>query len=190
MSPSWCIAQTVMNCSLGIGPRGVHRESVPRRNIGLGLGGTAARVSPGTSPRPFSCGRSPWEHFSHESLVVHRPDGHGLPSGDRSTRRSSRIRSQAEHQRGSERNISLGPGGPAAQNSGPEQQPVPAQNRGPEQRPGPRRNCGPRTAARNRRPSGPDPRAPAASVRASAGPEARASTTFRRPVAADDPHRS
>ncbi len=45
MSPSWCIAQTVMNRSLGIGPRGVHRDSVPGRNsspVSPGSGGSSA----------------------------------------------------------------------------------------------------------------------------------------------------
>ena len=49
-SPSWCIAQTVMDCSLGIGPRGVHRESVPRRNIGA-LVRAPARRGPGLGDR-------------------------------------------------------------------------------------------------------------------------------------------
>ncbi len=39
-----------MDCSLGIGPRGVYRDSVPRRNTGL-AGGPA-----GTNPRPFPRG--------------------------------------------------------------------------------------------------------------------------------------
>ncbi len=38
MDPSGCIAQTVKNGRLGIGPRGVHHESVPGANIGASLG--------------------------------------------------------------------------------------------------------------------------------------------------------
>ncbi len=65
---------------------------------------TPADVRPGRAPRPAvppgRPGRSPREHFPYKSLVVHRPDSHELQSGDRSTRRSSRFRSQAEHRRG------------------------------------------------------------------------------------------
>ena len=42
-------------------------------------------------------GRSCGERFTYRSLVVYRPNGHGLSSEDRTTRRSSRIRSQGEH---------------------------------------------------------------------------------------------
>ena len=52
-SPSWCIAQTVMDCRLGIGPRGVHRESVPGGNIGP-LVRALARRGPGLRAAPCS----------------------------------------------------------------------------------------------------------------------------------------
>ncbi len=67
MSPSWCIAQTVMNCSLGIGPRGVHRESVPRRNIGLGRG---------------AWGRHPGAGIRAMTLAHQRRGLHAWPSAD------------------------------------------------------------------------------------------------------------
>ena len=47
-------------------------------------------------------GRSTREHFSHKSLVVHRPDSQRLQSGDRTTKRSSRFRSWVEHRSWSE----------------------------------------------------------------------------------------
>ena len=59
--------------------------------------------------RLLGSGRSTREHCSHESLVMHCPDGHEPLSGDRSTRRSSRFCSQAEHQPGPGR---PGPGRP------------------------------------------------------------------------------
>lgn len=55
MSPSWCIAQTVMNRNLGIGPRGVHRDSVPGRNsspVSQGPGAPPALREGRPQPRP------------------------------------------------------------------------------------------------------------------------------------------
>ena len=53
-SPSWSIAQTDNDCSLGIGPRGVHRDSVPGWNTGLGPtprpGAEARRSNGGVLP--------------------------------------------------------------------------------------------------------------------------------------------
>ncbi len=49
-SPSWSSTQTVMDCCLGIGPRGVYRESVPWWNGGPG-GGARARGNGGVAHR-------------------------------------------------------------------------------------------------------------------------------------------
>ena len=55
----------------------------------------AGRAGPRAGARPL-LGRSPGERFSYKSLVVQHTNGHGLLSGDRSTRRLSRIRSKVE----------------------------------------------------------------------------------------------
>ena len=68
--------------------------AVSRRGAGARRASRGADVSQERMPD-----RSPWEHFSYKSLVDHRPDRQGLQSGDRTTRRLSRIRSQAEHRR-------------------------------------------------------------------------------------------
>ena len=60
-SPSWSSTQTVMDCCLGSGPRGVYRESVPRWNGGPGVGssGAAPGVELGHRPGFGSTGRVP-----------------------------------------------------------------------------------------------------------------------------------
>ena len=72
-----------------------------REALGLGLGRVPAGHSgTGAFLRGTRPGRSPKEHFSYKSLVVHRSDGPGVQSGDRTTRRLSRIRSLAEQRPG------------------------------------------------------------------------------------------
>ncbi len=49
----------VMDCSLGIGPRGVHRESVPKRNIGALVRRAVAQVWAQRSVRAQRSSRAP-----------------------------------------------------------------------------------------------------------------------------------
>ena len=87
-SPSWSIAQTVMDCCMGTGPRGVYRGSVPRWNGGprLGIGRrkrghrqSVPRWNGGVAERRPGCGgRVPW---------VLRKAGPGLRPGHGRVRR-------------------------------------------------------------------------------------------------------
>ena len=83
-SPSWSIAQTVMDCCLGIGPRGVCRESVPRWNIGpAGWGsgidpGSAAPTRPG-SGRADSAWVRPRAAAGSGRLSRRRRTARGMP---------------------------------------------------------------------------------------------------------------
>ena len=66
---------------------------------GEGAAGRAVRrhrPGRGRSPARAGRGRSPEERFWYKSLVVQHTNGHGLLSGDRSTRRLSRFRSKVE----------------------------------------------------------------------------------------------
>ena len=73
------------------GPSAVWTDHKPGR-AGRSRGGRPFRRRGCSGGRPF-----PWGTLFVHSLVVHRPNGHQLQSGDRSTRRSSRTRSVAEH---------------------------------------------------------------------------------------------
>ena len=73
------------------GPSAVRTDHKPGR-AGRSRGGRPFRRRGCSGGRPF-----PWGTLFVHSIVIHRLNGHQLQSGDRSTRRSSRTRSVAEH---------------------------------------------------------------------------------------------
>lgn len=97
---SGCVGPTPEHCghrisSIERGASGTtRRPMIPQAVLpepGRQRHGTSGPAVP-PQARPF-----PWGTLFVHSLVVHRPNGHQLQSGDRSTRRSSRTRSVAEH---------------------------------------------------------------------------------------------